>query len=60
MDYLHPLVYFIALFYLGIISIETILIVRDKDHTLFEALVKTSSNIVKTITVKTNKLTKDV
>jgi hypothetical protein len=54
MDYLHPLVWFIALFYLGVISIEIILIARDKDHTIIDAVVRTSQNIVKKITVKTH------
>lgn len=60
MDYLHPLIWFIAIIYLGIISIETVLIVNDADNTIFEAVIKTSSNIIKYITVKSNKLTKGV
>ena len=60
MEYLHPIMWFIALMYLGVISIETYLIVLDKDATIFEAAVRTSDKIVKYITIKTNKLTKDV
>lgn len=54
------LAYFLALIYLGVISIETYLIVLDKGVTIFEAAVRTSNNIVKYITIETNKLTKDV
>lgn len=60
MDYLHPLVYFIALFYLGIVSIEIILIARDSDHTIIDAVVRTSKNVLNKITVTTNKQAKRV
>ena len=55
MDF-YTLIYFIALFYLGI-SIEVTMIIFDRDATIFEAIVRTSKKIVKYITIKTNKLT---
>jgi hypothetical protein len=60
MDYLYPLVYFIALMYLGIISIETTMIVYDNPNgkIIYNAAVKTKDGIIKQIEVITNKLTK--
>ena len=62
MDYLYPLVYFIALIYLGIISIETTMIVYDgpKGQIIYNAAVKTKDGLIKQIEVITNKLTKYV
>jgi hypothetical protein len=52
---MHPLIWFIALFYLGIISIETVMIVRNKDETVFDVIIRTANGIAKYITIKTNK-----
>jgi len=52
---IHTLVWFIALFYLGIISIETVMIVRNNDETVFDVIVRTTHGIAKYITIKTNK-----
>ena len=52
---MHPLIWFIALFYLGVISIETVMIVRNKDETIFDVIVKTACGIAKYITIKSNK-----
>jgi len=57
MEYIQTLMWFMALIYLGIVSIETVLIVKDTDHTIFEAIVKTKDNVIKYITIKSNKLT---
>lgn len=54
MDYIIPLINFFIIIYLGIISIETILIIKNIDHTLFEAVVRSRDNIIKHITVKSN------
>lgn len=61
MECLHHLVYFVALFYLGVISIETYLIVLNNVNgkTIYNAVVKTKDGIQKRIEVVTNKLTKD-
>ena len=48
---MHTLVWFIALFYLGVISIETVMIVRNKDETIFDVIVKTACGIAKYITI---------
>ena len=53
-------IYFLALFYLGVISIETTMIVYEKDSTMFEAVIRTSEDIIKYITIKSNKSNKDV
>lgn len=62
MECLHHLVYFVTLFYLGVISIETYLIVLNNVNgkTIYNAVVKTKDGIQKRIEVVTNKLTKDV
>lgn len=54
------LIWFITLTYLGIVSIETVMIVHKIDHTIFEAVVRTSDKIVKYITIKSNKSNKTV
>lgn len=48
---IHTLVWFIALFYLGIISIETVMIVRNNDDTVFDVIIRTANGIAKYITV---------
>ena len=64
MEYLHPLVWFIACIYLGIISIETTMIVYDnislKKKIIYGAYVKTKDGMLRHIEVITNKLTKRV
>jgi len=53
---MHTLVYWFALFYLGVISIETVMIVRNKDETIFDVIVRTACGFAKyiTINIKTN------
>lgn len=62
MEYIHPLVWFIAMIYLGIISIETTMIVYDnisiKKKIIYCSYVKTKDGLMRHIEVITNKLTK--
>lgn len=62
MEYLHNLAWLIACLYLGIISIETVLIVNDNidGKTIYNAVVRTKDGIQKRIEVVTIKLTKRV
>jgi len=62
MEYLHHIAWLIACIYLGIISIETTIIVYDNvnGQTIYNAVVKTKDGIKKRIEVITNNLTKDV
>ena len=52
---MQTLIYWFALFYLGIISIETVMIVRNDNETIFDVIVRTANGIAKYITIKTNK-----
>ena len=48
---MHTLIYWIILFYLGVISIETVMIVRNDNETIFDVVVRTTYGIAKYITI---------